>query len=69
MVSAKQAEMKAKVRASKKARAKLIAAVEIEQKRMERQRREDLRADCGADVLTLKSLGMHKVITLFLKYF
>lgn len=60
-MATKQSEMRAKVRASKKARAKLVAAVEIEQKRMERQRREDLRAECGADVLILKSLGMHKV--------
>lgn len=61
VVAAKQAEMKAKVRAARKAREKLVAAVEIEQKRLERQRREELRAECGADVLSLRGLGMHKV--------
>mmetsp|Transcript_24293 Transcript_24293/g.28597 ORF Transcript_24293/g.28597 Transcript_24293/m.28597 type:complete len:1164 (+) Transcript_24293:199-3690(+) len=61
VVEKRQAEMKAKVRSARKARIKLVAAVEIEQKRMERQRREDMRADCGADVLVLKGLGMHKL--------
>jgi len=45
----------------RKERAALLLQVEIDQKREERERRDTLRAACGADVLSLVGLGMHKL--------
>jgi Leucine-rich repeat (LRR) protein len=61
LVARQRLTLKMRVRKEKEERKALVLKTEIDMRKEERERREALRAACGADVLQLTGLGMHKL--------